>query len=208
MRHEAASRARAASYIGQLIDAGLARRLVRIAPAEQQPALLEPPVQPRADVEHHRHPLDVEGRVWLEDRDRVARGAGRDPERRPPGRRRGATARRSAGRARSSIGPGARLDADHAPAAARRRYETEARGTPSARAARRPPPASRASRHGRCAAGRCGRRWRGSCRRGGRRAESVGTSARGLGRRSANGRRGPRPAASRPARGRPARRPR
>ena len=65
---------------GPVDGACLAGLLVGVAPAEQEPTLLEPPVQPRADVEHHRHALDGEGLVGLEHRDRMACRAGRDPQ--------------------------------------------------------------------------------------------------------------------------------
>ena len=58
----------------------LARDLRRVAPAEQQAALLETPVEPLADVEDHRHRLDREGRVRLEDGDRVAGRPDRDAD--------------------------------------------------------------------------------------------------------------------------------
>ena len=50
--------------------------LVRVAHAEQQPALFLPPVQAGGHVEHHRKGVALEGRVWLRDRDLVADRAG------------------------------------------------------------------------------------------------------------------------------------
>ena len=85
----------------------LAGLLVGVAPAEQEPALLEPPVQPGADVEHHRHALDGEGLVSLEHRDRVARRAGRDAQPGQPAdlaQRRAAGQQHTFGRDRAGVG--------------------------------------------------------------------------------------------------------
>src|SRR6185503_17368457 len=60
--------------------AGLPGFFVRIAPAEEQPALLESPVQPGPDVEHHRHTVDVERLVWFQHADRVPPRADRDAQ--------------------------------------------------------------------------------------------------------------------------------
>ena len=59
--------------------ARLPGRLVRIAPAEQEAALLEAPVEAGSKIEDHRHPLDGERVVRLEHGDRVARRTRRDP---------------------------------------------------------------------------------------------------------------------------------
>ena len=75
-----ASRSRIALGHRPVDLAGLAGPVVRVAPAEEQAALLEAPVQPGADVEDHRLALDGERLVRLEDRDRVAHGAGRDAD--------------------------------------------------------------------------------------------------------------------------------
>ena len=107
--------------------ARLAGPVVRVAPAEEQPALLEPPVQPGADVEDHRLALDGEGLVRLEDRDGVADRPGRDPD---PGERAPTVAEARPAGQDHPLGrdrAGARLDADDAAAAARRRLDPEAR---------------------------------------------------------------------------------
>ena len=58
----------------------LAGRIVGVAPAEQESALLEAPVEAAPDVEHHRRPLEVEGGMRLGHGDRVADGAGGDAQ--------------------------------------------------------------------------------------------------------------------------------
>ena len=104
-RHEARE-PRSGRLVHRPVDrAGLARRLVRVAPAEQQPALLEPPVQARRRC---RTPSACRSTsnaacgsrtatVW-----RTAPAGIRMPAAR---RRRAATARRSGARARSRSGP-------------------------------------------------------------------------------------------------------
>ena len=90
----------------------LAGLLVGVAPAEEESALLEPPVQPGADVEHHRHALDREGLVRLEHRDRMACRAGRDPQSGQPAdlaQRRATGQQDTLGRDRAGVG----LDPDH-----------------------------------------------------------------------------------------------
>jgi len=80
-RRDEAGQTRTHRLVHRPVDgAGLARSIVGIAPAEEQPALLEPPIQTRADVEHHRLALDGERLGRLKHGHRVPNRAGGDPD--------------------------------------------------------------------------------------------------------------------------------
>ena len=62
--------------VGPVDRPGWTGRFLRIAHSEQQPTLLQPPVQAARKVEGHRLPIDLKRGVRFEHRDLVADGAG------------------------------------------------------------------------------------------------------------------------------------